>query len=123
MGLDLSLLPIFIMDENDICFSHSVIELNRRSTLFEVLLKMGEEKGVYVPKNFSSYLCKDVYYEEPHYGKTIEDDYGNPLKYVEVKDLLEFKDYIGIIDDNLNRAVWSYLKELSKNIKIVLFWH
>jgi len=75
-----------------------------------------------VPDDFTSYISKNDKYDEPHYGKTLEDFYGEPLRYLDVKDLLQFSNHEYVLDNYKNRAVWAYLKELPEDTKIVLFF-
>lgn len=122
MGLDLKLLPIFSRMRDAMWYSHSVIELQRKSELFEKILEVEKKVGILVPPDFNSYLSRGEGNEEPHYGKTCWTPYGDPVKYVKVKDLLKFQYCDDVIYNFLNRAVWAYLKELPKDTRIALFW-
>jgi len=123
MGLDLTLLPIFTRMKSEKWFSHSVLELNREPELFEKILEVERKVGILVPPDFDSYLSRGEGNEESHYGETCWTPYGDPVKYVRVKDLLKFRYCNEVYDYFLNRAVWAYLKELPEDIKIALFWH
>jgi len=122
MPIRLKLLPIFggIRDFNN--YSHSIIECAERSELAGEIESVAREKGKIVPNDFTSYLSRDDNYEEPHYGKTLEDCYGSPLRYLDVKELLQFSDHKYVLDNYKNRAVWAYLKELPEDTKIVVYF-
>ena len=126
MGVDLKLLPIFSRMRSAIWFSHSVIELSRQSELFEKILEVEKKVGILVPPHFDSYLSREIDletgFDETHYGITTWTPYGDPVKYVTVKDLLKFRYCNEVFDNFLNRAVWAYLNELPKDTKIALFW-
>ena len=124
MGVDLTLLPFEVNEEVEktVCFSHSVLGVDRDRELFKKITELEEKKGIAVPFNFYSYLSSDGKYEEPHYGITTETPYGTPLNYLRVKDLLEFKAAIYSFDKR-TKAVWAYLKQLPPKTKIALYWH
>jgi len=122
MPIGLKLLPIFGGIRDSFIFSHSIIECAERSKLAGEIEEMAREKGHIVPGDFTSYLSRDDNYEEPHYGKTLEDCYGAPLYYVNVNDLLQFSKHEAVLDNYKNRAVWAYLRELPKDTEIALFF-
>ena len=122
MGVDLKLLPIFSRMSGTKWLSHSVIELQRKSELFEKIIEIEKKVGILVPPDFTSYLSRGEGNEEPHYGETCWTPYGDPVRYVRVKDLLKFQYCDDVMYDFLNRAVWAYLKELPKDTRIALFW-
>ena len=119
MGIDLILLPVDHYDQNW-GYAHSLLSVNRSSNLFDKIRKL---PSFDVPKDFSSYTSRDGKFEEPHYGNTIEDCYGDKVKFVEVKSLLKFKHHRDVRDSGKNSAIWAYLKELPENTKIALYWH
>lgn len=84
---------------------------------------MAREKGKVVPADFTSYLSVDENYEEPHYGSTLKDRYGDPIYYVDVLELLQFSDHKYVKDNYKNKAVWAYLEELPEGTKIALFFY
>ncbi|HEC63818.1 MAG TPA: hypothetical protein ENI23_00825 [bacterium] len=118
MGIDLILLPIDHYDQNW-GFSHTLLSVDRSSDLFDIIRKL---PSFDVPGKFSSFTSKDDKYEEPHYGNTIEDCYGEKIKFVEIKKLLNLKDHPHIKDGYHNSAIWAYLEKLPENMKIALFW-
>lgn len=118
MGLDLTLLPIEC-DQDEWGYSHTVLNCERRSSLFEALLEIPAHP---VPLKFHTYLSRDEKYEEPHYSDTQKTPYGDALQWVRVSDLMKFKNHEGVTDNTLNRAVWAYLGELKPEMKIALYW-
>ena len=119
MGLDLNLLP-FDGDMGSMNFSHTVLDCERRSQLFEELEGL---PAVRVPEDFNTYLCKDDEYEESHYGNTQDTPYGEPLTYVLAEQLVPFASHEGVENHFKNRAIWAYLKELPPRTKVALYWH
>jgi len=119
MGLDLTLLPYWSETAH---FSHCVLELGRRSGLFERIQEIEAKFGKEVSEGFDSYLSRDDTYEESHYGITIKDPYGGKVRYLNVRHLLRFKYNEGVKNHYKNKAVWAYLKELPRNLKVALFW-
>lgn len=119
MGIDLILLPVDYLGQNW-GFSHSLLSVDRSSDLFDEIRKL---PSFDVPEKFSSYTSRDDKYEEPHYGNTIEDCYGEKIKFVEAKKLLSLKDHPHIKDSHKNSAIWAYLGKLPGDMKIALFWH
>lgn len=119
MGMDLILLPVDHYDQSW-GYSHSLLSVGRSSNLFDKIRKL---PSFDVPKDFSSYTSRDDKYEEPHYGKTIEDCYGDKIKFVEVLKLLKLKNHRDIKDNQQNEAIWAYLEMLPVDTRIALFWH
>lgn len=119
MGLDLKLLP-FDGDHHDLSFSHTVLTCDRNYDLFDQIQALEETRGRLVPTGFSSYVSRDEKYEESHYGETKETPYGQPLREVEVEDLLPFR---RLCADWKNLAIWAYLEHLPPRTKVALFWH
>ncbi len=115
MGLDLCLLP-FDGDSGNWAYSHTMLQCNRDSELFEKIQKL---KSIRVPPDFGTFHCRDDEYEQPHYGNTQETPYGEPVEYVLAHDLVKITpDDTGYV----NKAVWAYLKELPPRTKVALFW-
>jgi hypothetical protein len=117
MGLDLRLLP-FDAD----FFSHTILDCERRSDLFEAVLKVEGKIGRDVPDNFQSFTGKSAD-ASPCYGKTIRTPYGENLKYMLAGDLVKFAKHVDVTDNEKNRAIWAYLTELNPSNKVALFWH
>ncbi len=122
IGLDLQLLPIFSRMEDSIWYSHSVLELQRKIELFEKILEVEKKVGSFIPPNFDSYVSREKG-KDSHYGETTYTPYGDPVKYITVKDLLQFEYHEEVVDHFVNRAIWAYLRELPEKTKIALFWH
>jgi len=119
MGVDLDLLPVEGGDSHW-GFSNTVLRCTR-SELFREIHTVQERKGITVPESFSSYASRDDKYEEPHYGETQEDCYGDQIESLDVRELLKFKEQAQACPQN--RAVWAYLAELPPRTKVALFWH
>lgn len=117
MGLDLRLLP-FDADR----FSHTILDCERRSDLFEAVLKVERKIGRDVPANFQSFTGKSGE-ALPCYGTTIRTPYGENLKYILVEDLLQFALHVDVRDNEKNRAIWAYLAQLNPQTKVALYWH
>lgn len=116
MGIDLDLLPVDA-DFPNCSFSHSVLQCERRHNLWPAIQAL---PGQPVPDNFTSYLGGKG---EACYGKTVEDSYGDPVRWVRVRDLLTLRCREEVRDNSKNRAVWAYLAELPPEGKVALFWH
>lgn len=117
MGLDLALLPV---ESEEVAFSHSVLNCERRRDLFEELLEL---KTTAVPERFGTYLCRDEKYEEPHYGNTQTTPYREPLTCVYVEQLIAFGGHVDVHDNHRNQAIWAYLAHLPAKTRIALYWH
>lgn len=119
MGIDVQLLPFSYNS------SFSVLALSRRSDLIQELSDINDKQGIDVPRDFYSYVSRDSSdgCEESHFGKTIEDSYGNRVKWVHCSDLLALSKHPGVQDNRENRAVWAYLKELEPQAQVALFFH
>lgn len=118
MGIDLILLPVDHYRQ-DWGYSHSLLSVNRSSNLFDKIRRLPSFDA---PKNFHSYISRDSKYEEPHYGNTVKDCYGDKIKFVEVNSLLKLKHHRDIKDSEKNSAIWAYLGQLPEATKIALFW-
>lgn len=122
MGVDLTLLP-FDCDYDDLSYSHVVLNLERRGDLWTPIQRLEDANQRRVPERFMSYLSRDEEYEEPHYGRTTETPYGDPLLYVTSAELLTLSEHEGVTDNAKNRATWAYLRELPKETKVALYWY
>jgi hypothetical protein len=119
MGLDLRLMPF----EEGAHFSHMLIDTERRSELYDVILALEEKWGRNVPERFSTFCGHDEKSEETCYGNTQETPYGEPLRYVLADKLAELHEHPAVQDNELNRAAWAFLRELGKTWRVALFWH
>ncbi len=117
MGVDLTLLP-FDADRANLSFSHSVLGIERRRELWDLILEM--EIDV-VPNGFTSYLSR-LENGETGYGETMETPYGEPLKYTKAERLVSLAHHEEVRNNFKNRAVWAYLMELPPETKIALYW-
>lgn len=119
MGLDLTLLP-FDCDQGDFCFSHTMLDCERRRDLFEAVMEALRETPV--PDKFMSFRGRT---QEGNscYGVTTRTPYGEPLGWVQAGDLVKLGSHVGVLDNYLNRAVWAYLEKLPYQTKVALFWH
>ena len=109
MGVDLKLLP-FDCDLEVLCFSHTVLNVDRDYALFD---RIKEVPSIRVREGFTSYLSRDDAYEETHYGDTTEDPYGDPVRYVLASDLKTI---------GLPGPTGAYIEALDDDNKVALFW-
>lgn len=124
MGLDLRLLPVDHCDlSGKLAFSQQLLSLERRRDLFEAILTTSHEGGIAAPNFFNSYLYYDARCETSRYGPTTHDAYGEPLRLLPVRFLLQFKEHPGVAEAPKNRAAWSYLEALGDPERLVgLYW-
>lgn len=122
MRLYLALLP-FDADHGEWGFSHTILSLERRSELFDAILKLEEERGQPVPEEFGTYLCRDDEYEEAHYGNTQGTPYGEQLMWVSAGGLMGFGWHESISETPKNDAAWAYLRALPPQTKVALYWY
>ena len=124
MGADLTLLPFYSPRMNDdSCFSHDVVDLERRKNLWTQIQEIEGEAGFNVPDDFFSFLGRDDICKGTHYGKTTKTPSGSHLKYVFAKDLKKLATHEGVLDNYKNRAAWAYLEQVPDELKVALFWH
>lgn len=116
MGLDLTLLPYH---NEYIDFSNTVLDLHKNSELQD---KIETLPMLDVSNEFYSHMSRDEKHES-HFGLTIEDNYGDRVKYTTVKELLKIKDFVDSQESFKNKAAWAYLNELPSNTKVALYWH
>lgn len=119
MGLDLTILPIEA-DHGEWGFAHSMLEVERRSALFEAMLEALKEHPV--PPDFRTHLLRGED-GESRYGNTQETPYGEPLGWVRAEELLAFAEHEGVTNNAQNRAAWAYLGALGPGSKVALYWH
>lgn len=110
MCTDLTLLP-FDCDHEDLSFSHNVLKIPRDSTVFDKIRATTQKE---VPEGFTSYVSRDDAYEESHYGETIEDPYGDKVRYATAGDLKKC---------DIPGPAGAYVAELPDDNKVALFWH
>lgn len=120
MRLDLMILPQYNQNAN---FARDLINLERESTLFELISKVEDEKGREISKRgIYSYTGKTNIYEGTCYGATVETPYGDIIKGVfacDLKNILaNYKSYSWI-----NKAFIAYLNELPNDFELWLYWH
>jgi hypothetical protein len=117
MGVDLTLL-VFTGDN----FSHTMLDLERRSGLWECITAIENMFGWNVPIPFYSFYGT-MKNGERGYGDTQTTPYGDRLKYVHVKQLKPLSSNQYVLDNYNNRAVWAYLEQLPDDVQIALYWH
>lgn len=127
MGLDCCLLPID-HDTPDFGFSHSILRLERTG-IAQALL---EAKGATSPPaRFETFYSHDrlcdkpecCCCQEPHYGDTTEDCYGEPLPVFTAGELVSRFGHKRVIrESQRNRAVWAYLATVDPNMRIAVFF-
>lgn len=110
MGVDLILLPFDGDIPGVLCFSQTVLPVPRNRKLFEEIEQLPNTK---VPKGFTSYLSRDDEYEEPHYGDTTINPYGEPVVYV----LAGWLKKVGLLG-----ATGAYINALDDSAKVALYW-
>jgi len=119
MGLDLTLLPF---DSEHPPFSHTMLSVDRSD--FQPIIDIEERIGKRVPAHFTSFYSRDeLLPQEPHYGRTLTTPYGDPLKYVLVRDIIGTFNDLRDEGGEKNQAIYRYLLELSSNTKVALYWH
>jgi len=106
MGLELALLP-FDSDHKSLSFSRQVLECVQNYNFFDEIKEIEEEKGQTVPECFLSHFGS-LESGEHCYGPTLNNGYGEPLKYLRTLDLMDLIQNEGV-RDNKNQAIWSYL--------------
>lgn len=112
MGLDVTFYPVRFGDSDKGYFAFTKLEVERRRDLWDDLAK--------VPSHPCAALTAHI---GDNYGKREGDCYGEKLRYTTAADLLSLAQHQAVIDEQNNRAVWAYLRELDADTKIVLYWH
>jgi hypothetical protein len=115
MGLDLTLLPYW--QEN---FAHTVLPLIEHSELFDALRAL---PATPVAPGFNCHFGSTSDDQYRCYGPCTEDAYGDPLCYVTVHQLLQFKNHPGALNGSINRGAWAYLTYLEPQCRVALYWH
>jgi len=122
MGVDLTLLPV----EPGSQISTSVLQLERRHELFSAIQELDTVPLPTFEHGFSCYLStrhEGTPQQGIGWGKVTQDDYGSSLTWITPAQLLRLNDHEGVIDNDLNKAVWAFLGVLPEDWRIVLFWH
>lgn len=118
MGVDLRLLP-FCDDDDDADFSIDVISLGRNYELFGAISKIEAEDA---PKWFKSFNGT-TRSGSVRYGITVNDAYGQRLKFVFASSLKSLSNHDGVLDNERNRRAWAYINACPDNLKIALYWY
>lgn len=119
MSLDLTLIPVE-HDDGRWGYGHTVLRMDAANYIHD-LIERFNLRETDPPDKFNTYLSRDDKYEEPHYGETNEDPYGEPLRCVRAGDLGAL-----VLHENVtarDRAVWAYIRQLPPETKIALYWH
>ena len=113
MGTDLRLLP-FLYGDGD-C-SHDIIRVERDTELYEAIQGLSCRD---VPITFTSF-CGRQSNSEYGYGKTIEDPYGDPVKFVFARQLkkMDFSN-----PRHGHKSVKAYIDAMDDDAMIALYWH
>jgi len=123
MGLDLQLLPVEA-DRGSWGFSHTVLNWGSG---YEVQEWIKDKPLTDPPDNFSTFLAY-LPSGDPGYGKTTETPYGEPLRCIRVKYLLQSIP-AGQMDvwlarrETMKCAILAFLQQLDPEMKVALFWH
>ncbi len=120
MGVDLKLLVTHGNRQANagIAFAHTMIELERRSDLWEPIGDVESEKAY----PLSSYVARDAD-GESCYGRIEKDCYGADIRWVEAGALAKLHDNANVTNNPTNRAAWAFLRELPPDTMIALYWH
>ena len=125
MGVDLNLLPAYhrTMLQDDgfkSSFSHTILPVDLSRSLHDVIKKIEEEFGKTVPEDFYTYLSprEDG---ETQYGPTPKTRYGKPMMWVFAGKLRHIADRY-IVESDLNRATWAYIRALPEDWPVALHW-
>lgn len=121
MGVDLKMLVLdgYIAAEGErkeFGFAHTVLEIGGDYDYHNLVLRCPSRD---VPENFSSYVATREDGEQG-YGQVRKDCYGHVVKMVRAGDLAKIKhrpDY-----DRLRAAI-AYVKALSPDTWVALYWH
>ncbi len=118
MGLNLVLLPF---DGDN--FSQTVLPCYESREFYEELLKEQSRIGRDVPDDFRCYLGQDEKTGETCYGVVTEDAYGEPIKRLQAKQLMDFFNQQTYKLMNAESfAIAAYLEKLPPRRMVALFW-
>jgi hypothetical protein len=119
MGIDLSLLP-FENDGDRSVYCYTVLELNRDSEFWLLIRALPSTAG---PEELITFFFEE---DDPEYesgvGPVQMDQYGEPLSYVCVSDLVSLRSHPAVTLDIQNRAAWAYLAALPGDWLVALYW-
>lgn len=120
MGMDLTLLPAY---NQRVDFSHDLLDFHRDYELFDKITEKSKQFGIQVKEGgIYSFYSRNDDYEEPHYGSTEDDPYGDKLKYITANHLKDsVKDFK--TDSWKNRAIIAFINELPDDLQVYLYWH
>jgi hypothetical protein len=114
MSLHLTLLPISGTNES-ITSRNNFLNCERDNFLFDRIDQMTAST---VPPDFKGfYSTEDCDYV---YGSITKDGFDTELTFVLVKELVKLKPHT---ESQTNKAIWAYLRQLSPEGKIALYWH
>lgn len=122
--MELSLLPFGPLSTS----SYSIIRIGSGlpENMVSGISLIASKHGRDVPENFHSHKARKPE-KDDSWGLTLEDAYGDRLKYVKVGKLYalyEDEDYKKIIDDDwVFASVWAYLAKTPGNRNVALYWH
>jgi hypothetical protein len=119
MSVDLHLLP-FDCDLPQFSYSHTVLSCTTSYPLWEEVKALATTP---VPANFTAYVSRDATYDDPHYGVTTVDPYGQSVRACLAGDLAALHAHPGVQQHATNRAIWAYLAALPPSTRVALFWH
>jgi len=122
MGIDLTLLPIhYWSKEFNRASAWTVLPFGKVSgdELFRELHDLEKYKGIMTPLNFDTPFNEEIPDDNHH---TIHTPYGDRIRAVEVRELLEFKDHHEVLEDEVRRAVFGYLLSCPLDLKIAFYW-
>ena len=118
MGVDLLLLPIDY-ESKQLSFSHTVLSCERDYMLFEEIQGLLISLSTPIPDNLTTFVGRREGVEDTCYGGTITDPYGDQIRCVSVKWLLQ----VTLEKIGRNKAIWAYLECLPPETKVALYWH
>lgn len=116
MGLDLTLMPVGNITEGGSQeFAHTRMRCLERRKLFDAILELEAQAGKSVADTFNALT-------DQGYSNTQESRYGDPLKTLTAGELMQFSADKGVIDNDINRAVWLYLSAINPKARVALYW-
>jgi hypothetical protein len=117
MGVDLALLPLLVPGT---WISHNIIQVHRRSELFEKIESKLPQHDI--PNPLTCFLARGEG-GDPCYGEMETTPYGLRLKWTTAADLLTLNNHEGVQDNWINKGIWSYVAHMPETWPIVLYWH
>jgi hypothetical protein len=116
MGVDLALLVEYSVNRDSFSISQTRLECWRRRELFEAIRELEKLHGVPVPRQFHAYAREQ-------YENTQTTQYGDKLQMLMASDFVAFEKHSDVLDSDVNRAVWAYLRALNPETRVALYWH